>query len=213
MSASSPTGMGPKAPVSQQTRGCWGANRWDWYVVQTYPRSEDRVAERLRREGYKVYLPKMRQRMIHRKHRRNLGIRYFPLFTRYLFVGVRPNKGFYTITGKGSYVTSVLRSSQGYVAISAEVVTGILLAQRARQFDRMRGGRRRKKSIEEVSSQTASSAPNADAPDRNDDADKQVVGVFSGELPAMGTRGRSSVETVQALIAQFQPKPPSSGRA
>lgn len=75
-----------------------------WLVVHSKARSEEQAAEHLARQGYEVFLPRLRQR----KRRQNrwqwvTG----PLFPRYLFVNVR----------LGEQDTAAIRSTVGVLTL------------------------------------------------------------------------------------------------
>lgn len=56
-----------------------------WYVVQTRPHAEARVASHLERQGYSIYLPRYLKRW---RHARRVKIIPAPLFPHYLFVAI-----------------------------------------------------------------------------------------------------------------------------
>lgn len=56
-----------------------------WYAVYTRARAEALAQEHLRRQGYKVYLPRHMKR---RRHARRTDFVLAPLFPRYLFVAI-----------------------------------------------------------------------------------------------------------------------------
>lgn len=56
-----------------------------WYVVEALPRSEERAALNLRRQGMQVYLPRYRKR---RRHARKVELVPAALFPGYLFVAL-----------------------------------------------------------------------------------------------------------------------------
>lgn len=68
----------------------------DWYLLHTRPRQEEVAAGHLERQGYGVYLPRLRLPKL-RRHRWHDAIE--PLFARYLFVGV--------VTGEQSFAPIV----------------------------------------------------------------------------------------------------------
>jgi len=75
-----------------------------WYAVQTKPRQESVAALNLQRQGYNIYLPKIRVR----KRRRQQWCKVVePLFPRYLFIDVN--------TGEQS--TAPVRSTLGVVGL------------------------------------------------------------------------------------------------
>jgi len=60
-------------------------NDRDWYLLHSRPRQEEIAAEHLQRQGYGVYLPRLR---LPRLRRSRWCESIEPLFARYLFVGV-----------------------------------------------------------------------------------------------------------------------------
>ena len=54
-----------------------------WYVVEALPRSEERAAINLQRQGMRIYLPRYRKR---RRHARKVDLVPAALFPGYLFV-------------------------------------------------------------------------------------------------------------------------------
>ena len=56
-----------------------------WHVVQTRPRSENKAALHLQRQGFEVYLPRYLKR---RSHARKVDFVPAPLFPQYVFVAV-----------------------------------------------------------------------------------------------------------------------------
>ncbi len=57
----------------------------NWYLVYTKPRQEELAAENLIRQGYEVFLPKLREsRQSHRAAKNKI----VPLFSRYLFISL-----------------------------------------------------------------------------------------------------------------------------
>lgn len=56
-----------------------------WYVVRTQPRRDERAAEHLGRQGFRVYLPCYTKR---RRHARRVETVAAPLFPGYLFVQI-----------------------------------------------------------------------------------------------------------------------------
>ena len=61
------------------------ASAHTWYLVHSRPRLETIAAENLARQGYQVYLPRLR---LPRRRRERWRDEVEPLFPRYLFVGV-----------------------------------------------------------------------------------------------------------------------------
>jgi transcriptional antiterminator RfaH len=61
----------------------------EWYLVYTKPRGEQTALENLSRQGYSVYLPRVR---IRRRRGSRYVFRVEPLFPRYLFIHLNPGK-------------------------------------------------------------------------------------------------------------------------
>lgn len=75
-----------------------------WLVVHSKARAEELAAEHLRRQGYEVFLPQLRQR---RRRQNRWQWVTGPLFPRYLFVNV----------ALGEQDTAVIRSTVGVVSL------------------------------------------------------------------------------------------------
>ena len=56
-----------------------------WYAVHTHPRAEEKAAAHLRRQGFKIYLPRYLKR---RRHARRIETVPSALFPRYLFIAI-----------------------------------------------------------------------------------------------------------------------------
>ena len=61
----------------------------DWYVVYTQPQNEARAVENLARQGFEAYLPTISRL---RRHARRQDVVRRPLFPRYLFVVLDPER-------------------------------------------------------------------------------------------------------------------------
>lgn len=59
-----------------------------WYVVHTQPNNETRATFNLQRQGFGVYLPRVRAE---RRHARRVEQISRPLFPRYLFISIDPD--------------------------------------------------------------------------------------------------------------------------
>ncbi len=57
----------------------------NWYLVYTKPRKEEVAADNLIRQGYEVFLPKLRET---KQGNRRLKEKLVPLFSRYLFINL-----------------------------------------------------------------------------------------------------------------------------
>jgi transcriptional antiterminator RfaH len=60
-----------------------------WYAVFTHANREGRAQDNLRRQGYEVYLPMLRRVL---RHARRVESVLRPLFPRYLFVSLDPDR-------------------------------------------------------------------------------------------------------------------------
>ena len=80
----------------------------DWYVVQTQVNCETKAAENLRRQGYRIYLPRYLKR---RSHARKVDLVARPLFPRYVFVAI-------------DMATQRWRSVQSTIGVSRLVTNG-----------------------------------------------------------------------------------------
>ncbi len=56
-----------------------------WYVVHTRPNAEEIAARHLDRQGFRIFLPRLRKR---RRHARKVDEVLRPMFPRYLFVAI-----------------------------------------------------------------------------------------------------------------------------
>lgn len=71
------------AKVFQSADSASASDRW--YVVHTRPHSEGKAVTHLQRQGYHVFLPRIRRKI---RHARRTQILLAPLFPSYLFVGL-----------------------------------------------------------------------------------------------------------------------------
>ena len=62
----------------------------NWYLVYTKPRKEEVAADNLIRQGYEVFLPKLRET---KQRNRRLKEKLVPLFSRYLFINLAIRRG------------------------------------------------------------------------------------------------------------------------
>ena len=93
-----------------------------WYVVHTKVRQEQVAADNLMRQGFAVYLPKIR---LLKRIRRRLEVQQEPLFPRYLFV--RPGSAAASIAPVRSTtgVTTLVRFGQEPAVMRAGVLESI----------------------------------------------------------------------------------------
>lgn len=72
----------PMQTATQVDRAASGAGVLPWYVAHTKPRQEEVARENLARQGYCVYVPKLKV-LKYLRHRQQVG--FEPMFPRYLF--------------------------------------------------------------------------------------------------------------------------------
>lgn len=95
-----------------------------WYVVHTKPQQEQVACENLTRQGYEVYLPRIK--LLKRSRRlRCQEMQLEPLFPRYLFI--QPGSPEHSIAPVRSTlgVTTIVRFGQTPAVLSHEVLTSI----------------------------------------------------------------------------------------
>jgi len=90
-----------------------------WYVVHTQPYAEMRAAEHLRRQGFEVYIPRLRKL---RRHARKTETVVRPLFPRYFFVAFDMAAGRWQAVRSTVGISHLVGSESGPTAVSAEVV-------------------------------------------------------------------------------------------
>lgn len=111
-----------RAPQGMPRGHLQEARSQHWYVVHTKPRQEEIARENLLRQGYTVYLPRIR---LFKHLRGKQQIRLEPLFPRYLFV--QPESSNHSIAPVCSTfgVSSLVRFGQQPALIREETLTGI----------------------------------------------------------------------------------------
>jgi len=83
-----------------------------WFVVVCNPRCELMAQLGLRRAGYRTYLPMTKRWVV---HARKKEAKEYPLFPRYLFIGIGPGQDFFRIRGVDG-VEGVVRDGDGIPA-------------------------------------------------------------------------------------------------
>jgi transcriptional antiterminator RfaH len=97
-----------------------------WFAVQTKPRQETVAEENLARQGYHSYLPKVRVR----KRRRGKWVKVVePLFPRYLFIQVDPDKVSLAPVRSTLGVAALVRFGQQLKPVPDEVIDYLLQAE------------------------------------------------------------------------------------
>jgi len=119
-----------------------------WYVVRIAPLMEWRSADKLRAEGYEIYLPTMR---VERKNKRThtYATKERVLMPGYLFLGAGGSLhralncfGVEGILSNGGYVGKRSRKEDGYpIQVPSQLVEAIYLAEVDMQFDDTRAAR------------------------------------------------------------------------
>jgi transcriptional antiterminator RfaH len=97
-----------------------------WCAVQTHVRSEDKAAFHLRRQGYKVYLPRYLKR---RKHARRVDWVPAPLFPRYLFVALDLDAGRWWSIRSTIGVVDLISFGNRPAAVPPEIIAEIRVRQ------------------------------------------------------------------------------------
>ena len=93
-----------------------------WYVVQTHARREDQAVHHLKRQGFKVYLPRYLKK---RRHARKIDWHPFPLFPRYLFVSFDLNINQWRSIHSTVGVSRLIMFGDKPIPVPAGVVEGI----------------------------------------------------------------------------------------
>jgi transcriptional antiterminator RfaH len=83
-----------------------------WFVVVCNPKCERRAQLGLRRAGYQTYLPQTKRWVVHARKKEE---RENPLFSRYIFIGLKPGQDFYKLRGVDG-VEGVVRDGDGVPA-------------------------------------------------------------------------------------------------
>lgn len=95
-----------------------------WYVVHTKVQQEDVAAENLARQGYKIYLPRIKVLKRSRRHRCQ-ELQFEPLFPRYLFF--QPSTRDHSIAPVRSTmgVTTIVRFGQALAVLRQQALRSI----------------------------------------------------------------------------------------
>jgi transcriptional antiterminator RfaH len=94
----------------------------DWYLVHSRPRQEDVAAEHLERQGYEVYLPRVKLP----RHRRARWLENIePLFPRYLFAGLKTGQQSLHPIRSTRGVAALVRSGERYASVSVTLLEAL----------------------------------------------------------------------------------------
>jgi transcriptional antiterminator RfaH len=99
-----------------------------WHAVLTQQHSESRAEFNLVRQGYEVYLPRLRTTL---RHARRVESVLRPLFPRYLFVALNPQRDGWRPILSTFGVASLVR----FAETPADVPAALIDALRAREVD------------------------------------------------------------------------------
>ena len=93
-----------------------------WAAVHTHALAEAKAAFHLRRQGFKVFLPRYRKR---RRHARRVDTVAAPLFPRYLFVALDPKVSLWRSILSTVGVRDLVRFGSAPAAVPEHVITGL----------------------------------------------------------------------------------------
>jgi len=99
-----------------------GGGDMRWYAVQTKPSQEDKAAFNLRRQGYRVYLPKYLRL---RRHARKTDRVARPLFSGYLFVAVDAGRQGWRAINSTLGVARLVAAADAPLAVPEGVIEGL----------------------------------------------------------------------------------------
>ena len=98
------------------------ASRHTWYLVHSRPRQEEIAAENLARQGYRVYLPRLR---LPRRRRDRWLDEVEPLFPRYLFAGLTLGDQEFRPMHSTRGVSRVVRFGMQYAAVPPALIDAL----------------------------------------------------------------------------------------
>jgi transcriptional antiterminator RfaH len=102
-----------------------------WFVVVCNPKCERRAQLGLRRAGYQTYLPQTKRWVV---HARKKEAKEFPLFPRYLFLGLRPDQDFWKMRSVDG-VEGLVRNNTQPARVSGCLLASILERESAGEFN------------------------------------------------------------------------------
>lgn len=96
-----------------------------WYAAYTNPRGETRAAERLRAQGYTLFMPTLRKTI---RHARRSKIIEAPLFPRYLFVSLDLSRDRWRSINGTAGVTALVSANDRPLPLAAGLVEALMAA-------------------------------------------------------------------------------------
>lgn len=91
-----------------------------WYLVYAKPRQERIALEHLNRQGYEAYLPLLRTR----RHGREIN-KLVPMFPRYLFVNLTPEKDNFSPIRSTFGVSQLVRFGRDYAILPDDFIASL----------------------------------------------------------------------------------------
>lgn len=108
-----------------------------WYVLRTNPQCEDRAKASLEAAGFISYLPKMKKETRHARTK-VWQTKEYPLFTRYIFVGMEEGREHWGYIRACDGVECALGVNGTPLRVPSHEVEAFIEAQGNGQFDQMR---------------------------------------------------------------------------
>ena len=99
-----------------------------WFVAYTHPRAELLASHHLENQGFAVYLPRYLKR---RRHARKTDWVAAPLFPRYVFVGIDPERARWRAIGSTTGVTGLVCSGNEPTPVPSDVLNTIRARENA----------------------------------------------------------------------------------
>lgn len=103
-----------------------------WYAAYTNPRTELRAAERLRAQGYDVFMPTMRKTVRHARQTRTIET---PLFPRYLFVSLDLSRDRWRSINGTAGVSALVSANDRPLPLATGLVEALMAAEAAGPHD------------------------------------------------------------------------------
>ena len=108
-----------------------------WYVLRTNPQCEDRAKVSLEAAGFISYLPKMKKETRHVRTKEWL-VKEYPLFTRYIFVGMEEGREHWGYVRGCDGVECALGVNGKPLRVPTNEVQAFIEAQGNGEFDQLR---------------------------------------------------------------------------
>ena len=99
-----------------------------WFVAYTHPRAELLAGRHLENQGFAVYLPRYLKR---RRHARKIDWVAAPLFPRYVFVGIDPERARWRAIGSTTGVAGLVCSGNEPTPVPSDVLDTIRARENA----------------------------------------------------------------------------------